>query len=266
MTGLIRKRAKAGMTIPAAPRMTSASLKPGSAGIRPRILPLCRHRARLSAAWRRTTRSPASSAAARRDDGGPAVRPRRRARVRCSRSMATSSAISAATPSIPRPWRSSTELGLLERLPRAPARQGRATLSCVIAGRDWTIADLVAFRPALAPFIAMMPQWEFLDFVARRGARPIPASRCAMERRGRRASSRKAAGSPASASRDGERAAARGWSSPPTAARSLLRAAAAAAGRGPRRADGRLLVPAAQDRRRRTTSCAACSTPAGSWR
>jgi hypothetical protein len=28
MMGVIRKRAKAGMTIPAAPRMTSASLKP----------------------------------------------------------------------------------------------------------------------------------------------------------------------------------------------------------------------------------------------
>ena len=28
MTGLIRMRAKAGMTIPAAPRITSASLKP----------------------------------------------------------------------------------------------------------------------------------------------------------------------------------------------------------------------------------------------
>ena len=34
MTGVIRIRAKAGMTIPAAPRMTSASLKPEVAKLR----------------------------------------------------------------------------------------------------------------------------------------------------------------------------------------------------------------------------------------
>ena len=49
MTGLIRNRAKAGMTIPAAPRITSASLKPGSLEIRCAILPLCRLPAPLSA-------------------------------------------------------------------------------------------------------------------------------------------------------------------------------------------------------------------------
>jgi len=33
-----------------------------------------------------------------------------------------------------------------------------------IAGRDWTIGDLSHLRTA-APFIAMMPQWDFLDFL-----------------------------------------------------------------------------------------------------
>ena len=48
MTGVIRKRAKTGMTIPAAPRITSASLKPDVLEVRRAILPLCAGRTYVS--------------------------------------------------------------------------------------------------------------------------------------------------------------------------------------------------------------------------
>jgi 2-polyprenyl-6-methoxyphenol hydroxylase-like FAD-dependent oxidoreductase len=55
------------------------------------------------------------------------------------------------------------QLGMLERFLRRPHnRVSRAELS--IAGRDWTIGDLSRLATP-APFIAMMPQWEFLDFL-----------------------------------------------------------------------------------------------------
>jgi 2-polyprenyl-6-methoxyphenol hydroxylase-like FAD-dependent oxidoreductase len=55
------------------------------------------------------------------------------------------------------------QLGLLERfLQRPHNRLDRAELR--IAGRDWLIGDL-SHLDTPAPFIAMMPQWEFLDFL-----------------------------------------------------------------------------------------------------
>ena len=55
------------------------------------------------------------------------------------------------------------QLGLLDRfLQRPHERLNRATIR--IANREWTIGDLSHLRTA-APFIAMMPQWEFLDFL-----------------------------------------------------------------------------------------------------
>ena len=55
------------------------------------------------------------------------------------------------------------QLGLLDRfLQRPHERVNRATIR--IANREWTIGDLSHLRTA-APFIAMMPQWEFLDFL-----------------------------------------------------------------------------------------------------
>jgi 2-polyprenyl-6-methoxyphenol hydroxylase-like FAD-dependent oxidoreductase len=55
------------------------------------------------------------------------------------------------------------QLGLLERfLERPHNRLDRAELR--IAGRDWLIGDLSQLDTP-APFIAMMPQWEFLDFL-----------------------------------------------------------------------------------------------------
>lgn len=55
------------------------------------------------------------------------------------------------------------QLGLLKRfLQRPHNRLDRAELR--IAGRDWSIADLSHLQTP-APFIAMMPQWDFLDFL-----------------------------------------------------------------------------------------------------
>ncbi|MBW8783198.1 MAG: FAD-dependent oxidoreductase [Novosphingobium sp.] len=57
------------------------------------------------------------------------------------------------------------QLGLLERFLQRPH-------SCVdgaeihLAGRDWRIGDL-SHLATPAPFIAMMPQWDFLDFLSK---------------------------------------------------------------------------------------------------
>ena len=55
------------------------------------------------------------------------------------------------------------QLGMLGRfLQRPHEKLDHAQIR--IAGREWTIGDLSHLRTA-APFIAMMPQWEFLDFL-----------------------------------------------------------------------------------------------------
>ncbi|HMG48347.1 MAG TPA: FAD-dependent oxidoreductase [Allosphingosinicella sp.] len=55
------------------------------------------------------------------------------------------------------------ELGLLERfLERPHNRVAEARLR--LAGREWTIGDLSHLKTP-APFIAMMPQWDFLSFL-----------------------------------------------------------------------------------------------------
>ena len=55
------------------------------------------------------------------------------------------------------------QLGLLERFLQRP--HDRVTQAQIrVAGRDYTIGDLSHLHTA-APFIAMMPQWEFLDFL-----------------------------------------------------------------------------------------------------
>lgn len=61
------------------------------------------------------------------------------------------------------------ELGLGEEFRALPHRRVE-TLAGVIGGRAFRIAD---FRhlPARNRFIALMPQWDFLDFLARAGAR-----------------------------------------------------------------------------------------------
>jgi 2-polyprenyl-6-methoxyphenol hydroxylase-like FAD-dependent oxidoreductase len=70
------------------------------------------------------------------------------------------------------------ELGMLQRFLKRPHnRVDRAELR--IAGRDWTIGDL-SHLPTPAPFIAMMPQWEFLDFL-REEAKAFPGFHLEME-------------------------------------------------------------------------------------
>jgi 2-polyprenyl-6-methoxyphenol hydroxylase-like FAD-dependent oxidoreductase len=69
------------------------------------------------------------------------------------------------------------ELGLLERfLQRPHNRVAEAQLR--LAGREWTIGDLSHLR-TLAPFIAMMPQWDFLSFL-REAASAYPGFRLEM--------------------------------------------------------------------------------------
>lgn len=56
------------------------------------------------------------------------------------------------------------ELGLLDRLLDRPHDKVRS-VSVTIGGRRFAVADFSGFDPRWG-FIAMMPQWEFLDFVA----------------------------------------------------------------------------------------------------
>jgi 2-polyprenyl-6-methoxyphenol hydroxylase-like FAD-dependent oxidoreductase len=70
------------------------------------------------------------------------------------------------------------QLGVLGRfLIRAHNRVTGAQIR--IAGREWTIGDLTHLRTP-APFIAMMPQWDFLDFL-RNEAKAFPGFHLEME-------------------------------------------------------------------------------------
>lgn len=70
------------------------------------------------------------------------------------------------------------ELGMLKRfLARPHSRLDRAQVR--IAGREWQVGDL-SHLPTAAPFIAMMPQWDFLDFL-RDEAAAYPGFRLEME-------------------------------------------------------------------------------------
>jgi 2-polyprenyl-6-methoxyphenol hydroxylase-like FAD-dependent oxidoreductase len=61
------------------------------------------------------------------------------------------------------------QLGLLERfLERPHSRVDRAEIR--LAGRDWVIGEL-SHLDTPAPFIAFMPQWDFLDFLREEASR-----------------------------------------------------------------------------------------------
>ncbi|MCH8615342.1 FAD-dependent oxidoreductase [Sphingomonas sp. SM33] len=63
------------------------------------------------------------------------------------------------------------QLGMLRRfLDRPHNRVDRAQIR--VAGREWTVGDLTHLDTP-APFIAMMPQWDFLDFI-REEAKAFP--------------------------------------------------------------------------------------------
>jgi len=70
------------------------------------------------------------------------------------------------------------ELGLLEEFLKRPHDEVR-TLTARVADRHITIADL-SHLPVESRFVAMMPQWEFLDFLAQE-ARHYPTFSLRME-------------------------------------------------------------------------------------
>ena len=61
------------------------------------------------------------------------------------------------------------ELGLLERLLQRPHQELRA-VRADIDGRDLALADF-SHLPVCKPFVALMPQWDFLDFLAEEARR-----------------------------------------------------------------------------------------------
>ncbi|MES2120907.1 MAG: FAD-dependent oxidoreductase [Pseudomonadota bacterium] len=69
------------------------------------------------------------------------------------------------------------QLGMLERFLKRPHNRVEGA-QLRMAGRDWTIGDLTHLHTP-APFIAMMPQWEFLDFL-REEAQAFPGFHLAM--------------------------------------------------------------------------------------
>ena len=70
------------------------------------------------------------------------------------------------------------QLGMLQRFLKRPYNKVD-TAQLRIAGREWTIGDLSHLNTP-APFIAMMPQWEFLDFL-RQEAKAFPGFHLEME-------------------------------------------------------------------------------------
>ena len=70
------------------------------------------------------------------------------------------------------------QLGMLGRFLQRPYNKVDSA-QLRLAGREWTIGDLSHLRTA-APFIAMMPQWEFLDFL-RQEAKAFPGFHLELE-------------------------------------------------------------------------------------
>jgi len=70
------------------------------------------------------------------------------------------------------------QLGMLQRFLKRPYNKVDGA-ELRIAGREWTIGDLSHLHTP-APFIALMPQWDFLDFL-REEARAFPGFHLSME-------------------------------------------------------------------------------------
>ena len=70
------------------------------------------------------------------------------------------------------------QLGMLKRFLKRPLNKV-AGAELRIAGREWKIGDLSHLHTA-APFIALMPQWDFLDFL-REEASAFPGFHLRME-------------------------------------------------------------------------------------
>src|SRR6186997_3427809 len=71
------------------------------------------------------------------------------------------------------------QLGMLQRFLKRPYNKVTGA-ELRIAGREWTIGDL-SHLDTPAPFIALMPQWDFLDFL-RDEAKAFPGFSLRMER------------------------------------------------------------------------------------
>lgn len=72
------------------------------------------------------------------------------------------------------------QLGLLDELLTLP-HQRAESLHAEVAGRDIKLADFTRL-PTRCKFIAFMPQWEFLNFLAQQAA-AFPISGCLPQRR-----------------------------------------------------------------------------------
>jgi 2-polyprenyl-6-methoxyphenol hydroxylase-like FAD-dependent oxidoreductase len=70
------------------------------------------------------------------------------------------------------------QLGMLQRFLKRPHSE-LDSAELRMAGREWTIGDLSHLNTP-APFIAMMPQWDFLDFL-RKEAKSYPGFHLRME-------------------------------------------------------------------------------------
>ena len=62
------------------------------------------------------------------------------------------------------------ELGLLDEFLKLP-HQKAPNISAYFAGRSYAFADF-AYLPTRCKFVALMPQWDFLNFLAEHGRRP----------------------------------------------------------------------------------------------
>jgi 2-polyprenyl-6-methoxyphenol hydroxylase-like FAD-dependent oxidoreductase len=71
------------------------------------------------------------------------------------------------------------QLGMLQRFLQRP-HNSVDDAQLRIAGREWTVGDLSHLKTP-APFIAMMPQWEFLDFLRLEG-KTFPGFHIEMEK------------------------------------------------------------------------------------
>ena len=147
------------------------------------------------------------------------------------------------------------QLGMLQRFLKRPHNQvdTRPAPACRPRMDD---RRPVSHLDTPAPFIAMMPQWDFLDFL-REEAKAFPGFHLEMEAPVDRLPRGAGQRSSASGSQDGRELRARLTIAADGRA-SIVRQHAAA--RRPRRADGRLLVPHRQDSRRDTAACAATSS------